>query len=358
MDTSTSGIIYFIGEIEVLSRKKSNFVKIGLVRTTNGESAVSAINRLYEHQAKQPRELFIIDEVNTNCVSIVEALLHVKLAQKKVRGEWFILNDDEVKAAIHQCRELANEFDQHSKVALTAENLALCASSNEVLMASDNAIAWVNEYQKSVHVIKSCETVIKRIMKLVMDATELGIDTTNVGFMRQKTTRSFNALGFSEKYPEIYNSFLRRSSDRLRRTFQILSQPKSDTSFYDDGSLTDFHVAVAESVKTADRYEAGDTKIENLKISYLELTKYKKEAEVDKAIASDYLKSYCGTAREIQGVCRWDRTENSNYELSRSDLKRSHPDEYEEFMVQRTNKLFTFGPYASLDYLEEPGHFE
>ena len=358
MDTSTSGIIYFIGEIEVLSRKKSNFVKIGLVRITNGESAKSSINRTYEHQAKQPRELFIIDEVNTNCVSIVEALLHTKLAQNNIRGEWFVLEDDEVKSAVHQCRELATEFSQHSKVALTAESLAHCTSSNEVLMANDDAIAWVNEYQKSMHVIKTCKTVREKIMKLVMDATEMGIDTTNVGYMRQKTVRSFNALGFSEKYSELYNSFIKRSSDGISRSFKILSQPRSDASFYDDGSLANFHSVVAESVKTTSGYEAGDIKIGALKIPYLELTTYKKEAEVNKAIASDYLKSFCGTAREIQDVCRWDRTENSNYKLDRSDLKKSHPNEYEEFMIQRTDKSFTFGSYKSQDNEKELGNFD
>ena len=80
MNTTTSGIIYFIGEIDVLSRKKSNFVKIGLVKTTNQESSKSLNNRLFRLQTMQPRELFIIDEVDTHCVFIVEALLHVKLA--------------------------------------------------------------------------------------------------------------------------------------------------------------------------------------------------------------------------------------------------------------------------------------
>ena len=358
MDTSTSGIIYFIGEIEVLSRKKSNFVKIGLVRIANGESAKSSINRLYTLQAKQPRELFIIDEVDTHCVSIVEALLHTKLAQKNIRGEWFILEDDEVKTAVHQCRELANEFIQYSKVALIAESLAHCTSSNEVLMASDDAIAWVNEYQKSTHIIKTCGRVRKKIMKLVMDATEMGIETTNVGFMRQRTVRSFNALGFNTKYPDLYNSFLKRSSDGISSSFRILSQPRSDASFYDDGSLADFHSAVAESENTANRYQAGDIKIGDLKIPYLALTTYKKEAAVNNAIASDYLKSFCGTAREIQDVCRWDRTENSNYKLCKSDLKKSHPDEYEEFMTQRTQKLFSFGSRASLDIEKELGNFD
>ena len=358
MDASTSGIIYFIGEIDVLSRKKSNFVKIGLVKTTNQQSSKSLNNRLFRLQTMQPRELFIIDEVDTHCVFIVEALLHAKLAENNIRGEWFVLEDDEVKSAVHQCRELATEFSQHSKVALTAESLAHCTSSNEVLMANDDAIAWVNEYQKSMHVIKTCKTVREKIMKLVMDATEMGIDTTNVGYMRQKTVRSFNALGFSEKYSELYNSFIKRSSDGISRSFKILSQPRSDASFYDDGSLANFHSVVAESVKTTSGYEAGDIKIGALKIPYLELTTYKKEAEVNKAIASDYLKSFCGTAREIQDVCRWDRTENSNYKLDRSDLKKSHPNEYEEFMIQRTDKSFTFGSYKSQDNEKELGNFD
>jgi len=358
MDTSTSGIIYFIGEIEVLSRKKSNFVKIGLVKTTNQEIAKSLNNRLFRLQTIQPRELFIIDEVDIHCVFIVEALLHAKLAQNNIRGEWFNLDEDAVKTAVDKCRELATEFHQYYKVALVAESLADCTSSNEVLMASDDAIAWVNEYQKSTHIIKTCKTVREKIMKLVMEATEKGIDTTSVGFMRQRSVRSFNALGFNTKYPDLYNSHLKRSSDGISRSFRILSQPRSDASFYDDGSLADFNSVVAESVNTANRYEAGDIKIGDLKIPYLELTTYKKEAEVDKAIASVYLKSFCGTAREIQDVCRWDRTENSNHKLCKSDLKKSHPDEYEEFMIQRTQKSFAFGSYTSQDNEKELGNFD
>ncbi len=355
---TTSGTIYFIGEIDALSREISNYVKIGLIRKREGEGARSTANRWYEHAAKQPRDLFIIDEVNTDCVFTVEALIHGNLSKNRVRGEWFHLVGDDVQSAVNMCRDLAKKFNLYSRIAALADSFAHLVSSTEVLDVNDDAIAWAKEHEKSSYIITSSQKERDRLKNSIIDALEKGADIRNIGTMQPSRSSTFNLDGFRQKYPNLYNSYYKLAEKKVLGKFVLLSQPRLIDSFRNDSSLAEFHSLLAESSNALKRYESGDAQITDLKVPYLELSRFKKQAQVDKEIAADYLKSFCGRAGGIDGICSWKRSETSRLGLDREALKKSHPEIFEEFINRSLSSVFVVGAIPNWDDVKFFGDFD
>ena len=106
----TKGQLYFLREKDYLTGEISRYVKIGLVRNQKETE-----ERISEHQTGNPREIYNYCSIESPFVEHLETLIHYRLAEKWIIGEWLDLNENEIEQAIKECKEIIKEDEKKVK---------------------------------------------------------------------------------------------------------------------------------------------------------------------------------------------------------------------------------------------------
>jgi hypothetical protein len=77
----TPGELYFIGETDILTKKESLYIKIGLVRENYNRTSEA---RAFEHQTGNPRQLHVAKVVKAHAISEVENIIHKLYAPHRI----------------------------------------------------------------------------------------------------------------------------------------------------------------------------------------------------------------------------------------------------------------------------------
>ncbi|QKF93672.1 GIY-YIg nuclease [Fadolivirus algeromassiliense] len=91
------------GYIYIIKEDSTNYYKIGRSYDTK--------KRLTSIQISNPRKLNVINKFLCNDSITMESLVHIHLTDKNVRGEWFMLNDDELKNCILFIEQTISKID-------------------------------------------------------------------------------------------------------------------------------------------------------------------------------------------------------------------------------------------------------
>lgn len=113
MATSSSwhGTLYFIGEKDLVSKEVSSYVKVGVVI---GERDVES--RAKEHQTGNPRELNIVESIESPFVQKLETHLKKEFVQLKVSsGEWLWLGSASLGALLSRARALNEQLVENQE---------------------------------------------------------------------------------------------------------------------------------------------------------------------------------------------------------------------------------------------------
>jgi hypothetical protein len=101
----TPGNLYFIRDIDYLTGDIGKYVKIGIVtneRTTE--------ERIKNHQTGNPRGIYPVAEVtDVPFVERLETHLHYENNEQWITGEWFLMNDTEVKSVVARAEYLKSQ---------------------------------------------------------------------------------------------------------------------------------------------------------------------------------------------------------------------------------------------------------
>ena len=118
--TPKDGWLYFLRDQDHRTGVVSSYVKIGL---TNADRPV--IVRVQEHQTGNPRRIFSSDELKVNAVDDAETHLHHLWALNRIRGEWFEMDDAQVKKAVQQAKDfnkaVANRVTDFETIAVQSK---------------------------------------------------------------------------------------------------------------------------------------------------------------------------------------------------------------------------------------------
>ena len=99
------GYVYFMTEKDLFGNPSGPYVKIGRVK--GNEEGRSSIDRRKEHQTGNPRQIIVLDEVKTSASdSTLESIVHQRLANFRIHGEWFIYGDDGIKPYVDLTKKL------------------------------------------------------------------------------------------------------------------------------------------------------------------------------------------------------------------------------------------------------------
>ena len=319
------GEIYFIREHDRLERQHSSYVKIGLVNSTQRNSE----ERLLDHQTGNPRDLVIHHVVQTPSPFWVERGLHHRLGRMRVRGEWFLLEADELSTSVALAEELAREAFQYVDIIQQAEELADVVSSGVVLPSTPEAHEWLDHLSRAHVKIKACKAMsdqykavfgsLSQVEKEEVEADEIVV--TEAYLHKEFDREGFDAAnpGVTEKYTSI--------TETVSGSFvpKYIKHVVSEL----DRELTEFQNVFLEACQNVIEKSMTFSDLAEL---HRDLESHQNAYEWEKTIADANLRMLCGTADGLDGLCTWKRTKKEKVEFDRDSLQFDYPDQYASFL--------------------------
>lgn len=325
--SEASGEIYFIGETDYLTKERTSFYKIGLVREAEGRDSES---RLLEHQTGNPRTLSIECTIKTPLVDYIESLLHGLYASNRVEGEWFHLDATELAAAKSSAENMAAEAEVALPIWIAAAELTLQTSSPDKISPDDAVKQIYLEFLKADSAVKKFKALDASIKKIVKEAFNAGEEIEQVGRNIEVATEKLDQEKFKESYPDLFASFQKVSEKFAQRFVPSPAKNQPELTAFLEGTLTPLTVPIEAAIEAV---RAGASPMASLNQTKLNLLAHLAKFDWDAENAKRKLQVFCGTAAGIEGICTWNRAMKEASKLDEDRLKAAHPEEYQSCVV-------------------------
>lgn len=326
----TSGEIYFIGEYDLKSGERTEYVKVGIVRH-GGKEERSSLDRLLEHQTGNPRRLEIIHTITTNAVEGIETNLHHSFSMHRVYGEWLKLDNALIEQVKLRAEELRDQMESLLPLFEKAEALKKTPSNEEKISSDGVSDHWYHLYQKAKVKKDACEEAIDAYKSLRIKEKEEGKAVDEfIGVQVRAGRRYFDEKAFKEANPDIYSKFVSIETSKEPKGSFRLSKPKDlelDLLDIDPGLKKLLDQFIEEIEKPA-----GFRKESELHNLFLHVNSALAFAEWEQDVATVQIKVLCGTSEGINGICTWKRAFTTTETFDDKALKDQYPDLVAKFM--------------------------
>ena len=323
-----SGEIYFVREIDKANDGFTNFVKIGLVRDSDGRNSY---DRLKEHQTGNPRALTIAKKeiVHTEAVDRVEALFHRLYAAKRVSGEWFEFNSEaELQDAIKHAQAFSKEIAKIVPIFQSAEEFAKVPDNGTAIDANENHLQLLKAVSVATLEIATIEELTDIISSKFAQAIKAGVnDIEKVAKEQVRVIKpKFDSKAFMDANPEIYEKYL-VVGQKWQGSF--LTDAKSKKAAAVDDAFEKFLAEVNAQIAAVTRLEDSVRLNEPL----LALTQQKALSEWDLDVAKAQLRVACGEYQSITGVCTWKRQFKESKVFNEGLFQEENPDLWSQYLT-------------------------
>jgi hypothetical protein len=326
------GEIYFIGERDMRSGERSPYVKIGLVGSTR-----TSADRLYDHRTANPRELIVHGEVRTDLVAWVENALHRKFAKYRIQGEWFVLDDELIAAAILEAQRLASTLAPLVSIIARAKELRGVESDGSAIPATAEVLEWLAKVRLAKALVKECGDLDSVYAGVVSDLSRSGDAGPTIGGIKVIESTVFDEDKFKESHPALWAEFTTVADKGISGRFTITSGDALKISDVAPELATFSAVFRSDCAGAMQARKVDD----HLKSRFLELKWREKAAQLDLMTADSHLQAACGTADEITGVCKWKRVRKFVKEFDEDRFAAANPQMYKEFCVTKLSERVT-----------------
>jgi hypothetical protein len=347
----TPGNLYFIRDIDYLTGEIGKYVKIGIV--TNDRKTE---DRLKDHQTGNPRGIYPVAEVtNVPFVERLETQLHYEHNEKWIAGEWFLLDDKEVKAIVKRAEALKTQ--QLSEKPLLEEVLLKIQkkpSNGKIKKADKKAL----DLEKNIIQLKGELNVLKAKIEISKYEfyTLLGANGTIDGVLRIKYSPSslkFDEKAFEAAHPSIYNKFILPREDTFKHTFNYTNSSSYSLKVVNP-TVHSIFSALGKTTYTKAQLSGTQKrtkKIEQLHADHLILLKKFKEREYKLEILEYQLQKVVGAYDGIQDICAWKREfVPQSPAFNTTAFKEKHPKLYDSFVTKPSNEGFAMEVEKSRAY--------
>jgi hypothetical protein len=324
--TDNPGEVYFLGELELGGAARTPFVKIGLVRS-NAKNRTTE-DRLTEHQTGNPRQIVELAVLKTAEADRVETLLHKSFAPWRVSGEWFDLQNDRLDEVLAEGERIVSLVSAESDLQAQAKALEVVPSEGEKLPASPTSQEAAMRAVISKRGLKLIGETEDRVVAALITASRAGRDVTRYLAVQVKDkAATFDTTRFKKDHPDLYAS-LATSKTSWSKTF--VTAKMTDLGL-DDAALD------PELRDLCDRIDSAAAAVETsgppsgLHELYLELLHFDARYDLELRAAEAQLKVLCGTAPGIEGLCTWNRRENTGLSFDKDALRDQQPELYAEY---------------------------
>ncbi len=325
-----AGELYFLGELDHRTQQPTPFVKIGIVREHDRRDTAK---RLKEHQTGNPRQIFDVAVIATPFVEQVETTLHGLYAPRGVGGEWFELGGAELAASIDRAGRVADDMRSAEASVVAADRLVKLESSGDPVVPDSTML----DQHRRLLELKAIEKAIKAASGVVRSALgtahRRGLAVERfVSVQLKQSPDAFDKVAFEQQHADLYAQYL-RATERLLQRFTLAADKGLDVSL---GRLAPAVAALSGDIEGAaklaeERLEAAA----DLHALYLQLLVEEASANLEIEVVTAMLKTACGEAPGINGVCSWKRELKTETKLDETALKADQPELYSRFLVTK-----------------------
>lgn len=322
----TIGEIYFIRERDRMDGQHSTYVKIGLVKSIERNSE----ERLSDHQTGNPRDLVLHHVVQTPSPYWVERGLHHRLGRKRVRGEWFLLELDELDESIQLAEQLAGEAFEVMDLIAEADRLKDTLSNGAILPSTDEPYEWLDQLSRAHARVRACEELSKEygeVFRALTPEQREAVEDEELVVIEPYIHRHFDREGFALSHPEIFARFI-----SIEATISGSFRPK-----YIDHSVPELDRDLAQfdsEFRNACKQVLDEVmSFSDLAEIFRDLESRQNAYEWEKKIADAKLRVLCGEADGIDGLCTWKRVTKEKEVFDEDGLQSAHPEEYKPFLT-------------------------
>ena len=320
------GEIYFIHEKDVITGIRSPYTKIGLVgdkvaqddseessipvdenaedSTSTFQSLRTSRDRIKEHQTGNSG-ILLFDEnvpvVRTGAVSATEKAIHERFANLRIRGEWFMLNEKELKGAIGLATTLAKQVEENSSSYSVAQSIAEVESTSEIIKPDSELIDFAEQLRRTMKTLSEKNNRATKIEQIIAQAMTDAIELEGVAaWTYKRPSRTFSADLAKALDPDFYERSL---VTRVSGIFRVSKLLKAENETLEKERAS-FRANDKSILLTAKRPQD----IEDLHKDYLTLAGEISELNWEASFGKAFIKSKMGTASEIEGIAKWSRT--------------------------------------------------
>ena len=322
----TPGEIYFIREQDLLTHEFSNYVKVGLVRESEGRSSEE---RLLEHQTGNPRNLSIHKVIKTPAVSAIEGVLHGLFAANRVSGEWFDFDQKALAKCVSEAEKLSKEAQANIEIIAEAARLKDVPSTAEVKKPTREIEDYFTEYLDATFCLAECKRRDKILKELFVRAEENEEDVQHLIEKQERKGRTLlDKEALSAAHPDIFSKYsFTETTVSGRANFTKVDNAEISLALLGP-DVDDFMFELQEAIM---KVESGAVSIDFLQDYSLRLAEFTTAAEWHQEIAIANIKAFCGTAAEVEGILKWSRTSTTKEIFNEKLFKEQEPDLFAEF---------------------------
>jgi len=331
-----AGELYLIGEVDLRTSKDLPFYKIGIVRDKDNRSTE---DRLREHQTGNPRLLRAHWVVRTPAVEQIETTLHGCFAPWRISGEWFHFDESQFPAVHKTTKDLAAQAKKKEDFLNTAEQLKSVESSDLVIKPSKDAIALYRRLGAIKANLSFAENGVKSLKAFFDSLYKKGDDVSDYYSLTSRIgTLEFDEEAFKEKHPKIWSKYLvSKSRPEQRFILSELSVFKKNQSLLN----TDLNSLNTEIGRLVSGSKFSKNSLNQIHSHFLKMLTFQSPLEWEDTLIEAELKSLCGEASGIEGLCSWNRKFKESTSFDKTAFKNDHPEKWDLFTTRKPDTVST-----------------
>lgn len=331
---TTPGSIYFLRERDYQTGQISPYVKIGLVRNEKQTST-----RIAEHQTGNPREIIDFQTIQVPFVEDLETRLHYLYGHRWISGEWFILNDTEIKEVIkvakHYVKRQTKLFPVHCSVlelALQLSNGRMRPLDRKTQQVYSAYTAVKSELMIREGFVELNDTLLKQAM-----GQYFGIEGV-ITIQEKNSNPTFDKAAFLAADPshmQLFNQYLENKlGEGIKGSWSIHHGLKLQNIDPELHTQLKQLQPVKIDIKTLKKKPKGrNSEIEKLHYDLIMHKAHLSRLEWELFELEQELKVLTAEFEGIEGVCTWKRCPKADKsEINMMAFKAAHPDHYERFL--------------------------
>ena len=324
----TNGSLYFLRDKDYLTGDMGRYVKIGIVRKDK-----STEKRIKEHQTGNPRDIIDVHTITgVPFVEKLETLIHYRFNEKWITGEWFDLDDKELKEVVKEATRMRDEQRLFESVILKTEKLSAVESNGITrppTAAEENLrVEYITKLKRAKEI--EAHLLLKRAEFCKLLGTKYGVIKGVLDMIFTTDSLTFDAKAFKSAHPTLHDAYLKtETEEKIKEDFEIIGEK--------DAALSKWNKRLEDRKKKIpkehfDRSQENSVltrtkKIESLHSDHLALQKELTLLQWQLELIKYQLKAAVDKNENIEGVCRWKRTTTAvtTTKFDEETFKKDHP---------------------------------
>ena len=342
------GEIYFNREVDFLTAETSQYVKIGIVQEERKSE-----DRKKEHQTGNPREITIETRIEDTPDALgLESTLHNRFNARRINGEWFLLDSQEIEniklVGLSLRDEQISNLPYYEKMEIANEllsnGLTRDASQEEKVLAER-----ASQLTGEISILEARKSITRSALLQSIDLHTTEI-TGILSIDKSKDSVIFNKAKFIAEHPEISQQYQKVKPAKMTANYSATYKM----------TLPRISKEINEEVKALPK-ELHDSRITNqgldrsieLEVLHANYLEYDRKIEIlrwELTFIEWKIKSSIYNYEKVVDLATWKRTLSpSSSELDVEAVKKHHPALYDSYMETKPGKwsvhINPFRPY-------------